>query len=199
MAYSRSLLLLIFRFFFVYAPAYLDVQLAPDEEFRIYYFGPSKFGSSEIGKIVSYVIYFVRDVLTLALEMGINISSIVLLRRLIKNKKDMGLKSKQPTTSIELEDIANTCRGLRESKSDILTRANKNLTIMVSIMCLFSAMSHLTFIYCTVNFFFAQDLNAYIICDCSNFIILLKHLSNFCIFLLFNRLFRNEVRKIFFN
>ena len=93
-----------FPFYFLFTPAYLDVQLGPAEEFRIYYFGPSKFGSSEVGKIVSYVIYFVRDVLTLALELGINIASIVFLRRLIRSKKDMGLKSKQPTTSLELED-----------------------------------------------------------------------------------------------
>ena len=107
----------------------------------------------------------------------------------------------QPTTS---NGMANTQHMnavspalIAANKNDFLNRVNRNLTYMVVIMCLLSALEHIFFLYCTFYFLVAQDLTAYGVCYFSNFITSFKHFSNFFVFLIFNSLFLDEFKKLF--
>ena len=155
--------------------------------------------------MVTLVIYFFRDVVTLAMQLGISIASIVLLKKRIKINEHITIIShKDQTTILDTANpitstlIKNT--SAHNSKRDdetFLNKVNRKLTKMVVIMCIFSIIEHISFINCTIIYSLRQDVVAFCVCFFSNFSIALKHFSNFFLFLSFNSLFLEEFRNIF--
>lgn len=206
--------------FFVYVPSYIDVNLDKDNVFRIYFWGFSEFAKTQTGKIVEYVIYFIRDMLTLITETVLNVLSIILLNRHLARKRDMVISinhnnnneaaveaARHDSSSLSMQTTSNTNNNanvnaispatMASNKNEFLNRVNRNLTHMVIIMCSLSALQHIFFLYCTFYFLVAQDLTAYSVCYFSNFITSFKHFSNFFVFLIFNNLFLEEFKLLF--
>ena len=75
----------------------------------------------------------------------------------------------------------------KSNRIDYMSKANKNLTLMVAAMYVLSAIMHFSFINCTVLFSVKLDSTTYKYCFFSSFFITFKHFSNF--FLFFNNLF----------
>ena len=191
-----AVLVLNFPFFFINSPAFIDVQLNETETFRIWYFGLSSFGMSKAGQITSFVTYSIRDVLTLLVEVVLNMLSVILLKRYIRKKKavlNAAPNKTESTSNTQTEALP----AAAVNRGEVLARLNTNLTIMVFIMCLFSTLAHVFLITCTTNFLFSQDMLACGLCYLANLFVSIKHASNFFIFVFFNSFFRDEFRKLF--
>jgi len=177
-----SCLAINFPYFFYFVPHNYEVELDNHEMFSIYSWILTDFADSLAGKIVAYVIYFIRDVLTLLLEVTLNIFSLIEMKRHVDKKKNV---------VYNLENAQNSNVGRNLSKAD------HNMTFMVLVMCLLSVLQHIGFLACTGYYLQSQNLLAYSICYASNQIISIKHASNFFLFILFNSLFRKNVKNLF--
>ena len=206
-----------FPYFFVYDPIQLDASLDGKYVSKVYLFGFSEFGKSDIGKIITLIIYFIRDVVTLIMEVILNTISIFLLKKHLSLKKDMMFHKSDKRTVDESQDKAtpdrtdlhnitteenhlkgnNNLNIIISNKNDFLNKVNKNITIMVVAMCILSAIMHLSFINCTIIFTITQDTTAGPYCFASNLTISLKHFSNFFFFLFFNHLFFEQLKNTF--
>ena len=171
-----------FPYFFYYKPQENVVELDTKEMFVINAWALTDFAKSISGKVIAYVIYFIRDVLTLFLEIILNIFSVVLMKKHLDSKRNV---------VFILENVQNS------NLSTNLSKADKNITYMVLVMSLLSALQHTSFLACTGYFIMKQDLLAYSICYGSNQIIAIKYSSNFFLFLLFNKLFRKTFKNLF--
>lgn len=194
--------------FFINAPNYLDIQLNQTEPYRIWYYGLSSFGKSFAGHVITIVIYIIRDVVTLIAEVVLSSLCVILLKRHLLKKKGLKLNSlltvnrvdstSNGTQLAQTQDSLNDgSRKVRSSQNEYLaSRANKNLTMMVFFMCVCSTLAHLWLISCTTFFLYAQNMFSFGVCYVSSIVLAVKHASNFFLFLFFNSVFMDEVKKI---
>ena len=94
-------ILITLPYYFIHYPAYFDVNLSENETFRLHYIGLTEFGQSSIGLIVNNVLFFIKDVLAFIIEIGLNISLIVLLRKHINKKTSMIHMASNPINSLQ--------------------------------------------------------------------------------------------------
>ena len=149
-------------------PAYLNVPSSPSTVFRVYFFKGTSFTNSLYGKVLNYVFYFIRDVIFLLAETGLNVFVAVLLARQIKNKLKLTNRSHANVAS--------------------LTKAEQKASQMVLIMCTLSTLEHAFFFAMAVYFDF--NPGAYLLGVTANMCITLKHSSNLLLFYYFNGPFR---------
>ena len=194
-------------YFFLFKPAYFEVPLSPTELLDVYYWGTSEFYDSLIGKIFLFLIYFLRDVVTLTAELIINIITIVLLKRQINKKMDImfinnnkidSRKTDDPIQQLDQiqSDIQSVARKI-ETKRKNISKSDKNLTHMIIFMSIFSILEHVFFIISSVYILMSQDNFSFILNFIANFFICIKHVSNFFFFILYNSLFRKAFKKAF--
>ena len=157
----------------------------------------TSFGKSIIGLVLVGVIFFIKDVLILIIEILINIISLFGLREYIKKKKSIGALLNMENQSLNTNNETNemTIPPIRSESIRVRhTKINKNLTYMVLVICSFSAIGHVLTIACAAAFMVSQDIASYGICFSSSLFISFKNFFNILIFLLFNSLFLNEFR-----
>jgi hypothetical protein len=190
--------------FFINAPNYLDVQLNQTEPYRIWYYGLSSFGKSYAGHVITIVVYVIRDVVTLIAEVVLSSLCVVLLKRHLLKKKGLKLNSLLTANRVDstsngtgaLKDSLQSSQGSARQSENLASRANKNLTMMVFFMCVCSTLAHLWLISCTTFFLYAQNMFSFGVCYVSSIVLAVKHASNFFLFLFFNSVFMDEVKKI---
>ena len=209
-------ILITLPYFFIYYPAHLDVNLSQNETFRLYYIGLSEFGQSSIGEVVNNVLFFIKDVVAFIVEIVLNISLVVLLRKHVNKKiKVITLtpdsnpvnnhqipaspSQMQPPTSplgISEGSAQFTFRSNSLDPIALAYKRNKNITMMVVVICVFSGFAHITTIMCNSSLAIAQNSLSYGFCFGANFFLSFKGFSNFFIFFLFNNLFCTETKKL---
>lgn len=172
--------------FLMFEPTMLPVNLDGKTITIIYIFGTSKFGKSEIGEILSFLIYFIRDVVTLVLEVVLNLVSVALLKKRVSMKQSF----KKSNSSFNSLSVV-------ESSKKFLNRVNKNLTLMVFAMCILSALMHISFIGCVFMYTLKVSNSTSGVCFLSRFTMSMKHFSNFFFFLIFNTLFMEQFKNKF--
>jgi hypothetical protein len=219
-------LVINFPYFFVYVPSSLSIRLKDqNDSIILHYIDLSQLSKSQLGKIITYVEYFFRDIMTLILENILNTMSILLLRRYVSRKQSaLGLskntltsrmnenqtneslrqrdqqqaKSQRNDTDIA-SNRANSLSKLMHKRMEIKANLNKmdlKLTIMVILMCAFSTIEHIMLVICIVYFYYYNNLTAYSIGVTANFIIILKNATNFIFFIIFNNNFKNALKRI---
>ena len=166
---------LCFQYVFKFVPAFIDVPLSHSVMFRIHFFMGTSFTGSLWGKVLNYVVYFIRDVLCLFAETGLNICVAVLLSQQIKMK-------------IKLTNAANSSR-------QNLSRSDQKASQMVIIMCSLSTLEHIFFFSMAVNFDYNMNSFAYLLGVTANICITLKHGSNLLLFYYFNSPFRKAFKR----
>ena len=162
---------------FVYYPGSVDVKLANNTNYTIYYNALTSYGKSKIGQLNIIAVYFTRDVVILLVVIVLNILSIVLLRRYLRERREL--------LNINEENIL------------LMNSINTRLTVMVIIMLTISSLEHLLFFISYVYYFvYKYDM----ISNICNFIsitgIVIKQISNFFMFYSFNKLFRVKLKRI---
>ena len=199
-----SCLAINFPYYFLYKPTLIYASV---DGYGLYKFSYSEIGMSQFGKVITFLVYFIRDFLTLLLEIILNVVSLILLKKRMTIKRDiMSMNHKVELAVVEINhenhhNLSNlvTDESPKRSKSnkiDYMSKANKNLTLMVAAMCVLSAIMHMSFINCAVLFSVKLDsttynYNYYFF---SSFFITFKHFSNFFFFLFFNHLFFEQLK-----
>ena len=87
---------------FLLESAFAVVQLDSNTTFRIWYFGPTIFSSSQTGQIINYFGYVFRDFLPMTLKIILNLLSVVLVRKYVQNKQRI-----RAATTASSSDLAN--------------------------------------------------------------------------------------------
>ena len=186
-------------YFFIYYPAHLDVNLSENEPFRLHYIGLSEFGQSSIGQIVNNVLFFIKDVVAFIIEILLNISLIVLLRKHINKKNRIiktGLSKINGLYSSPLFGLDCSPLQFILKTTAMASKRNKSITVMVVVICVFSGFAHISTIMCNSSLAIAQNSLSYSFCFGANFFLSFKSFSNFFIFLLFNKLFFAEFKNL---
>ena len=183
---------------FLVTPAYFKAQLGPNKYIDIYYVGTSEFYDSLFGKIIAFLVFILRDVVTLTAELVINIITIVLLKKQINkkigimfinsNRTDLKKTDDQQLDETE-QDIQNVNKNIETIRKNI-SKSDTNLTHMIIFMSIFSILEHVLFIVSSVYYLISKDQLFFILNFLANFFISIKHVSNFFIFILYNSLFR---------
>lgn len=157
-------------------PCYVDIMINNSTLVRNYYSKSTAFAQSTAGQIFGFIMFFIRDVLTLVLKMLLNITSVLLMKNYLKKRKArlVNLKSNDAQTSNQLSHI---------SKMD------KNLMHIAFLISVFSLLENVSFIVSYV--YLSLDYNEFsrILYFHSNFVILIKHCSNLVIYF-YNNLFK---------
>ena len=172
-----------FPIFFIFDKASFSLKLNDIEVYKIWSFKLSDFAISVLGKVTQFLIYLVRDILTMGLEIFTNLITIVFMKKHFKTKKKVipNIMDNEESSALKKH----------------ISNAEKNLVQMVVIMCLLSILQHLFFIASTTYFSLYQNKISIYLSYVSYQITSIKHLSNFFIFILFNHIFRNSFRKLF--
>ena len=193
-------------YFFLFKPAYFEVPLSSIELLDVYYWGTTEFYDSLFGKISLFLIYFLRDVVTLTAELIINIITIFLLKRQINKKMDIMFVNSNKIDSRKTDQIQQLdqiqceiqCVSKKiETKKKSISKSDKNLTHMIIFMSIFSILEHVFFIISSVYILMSQDKFTFLLSFIANFFISIKHVSNFFFFILYNSLFRKAFKKAF--
>jgi hypothetical protein len=156
----------------------------------------TSFGKSFIGVVLVGVIFFIKDVLILIIEIVVNVLSLFALRAYLDKKKSIGA-TKPENQSSDLSGSSNETKDVTIGRMDSKNKhnkINKNLTYMVLVICAFSAIGHVSTILCAGAFMVSQDMTSYGVCFSFSLFISFKHFFNIFIFLLFNNLFLKEFK-----
>ena len=171
--------------FFIFDKASFSLILNDIEVHKIWSFILSDFALSFIGKVAQYVVFSIRDVLTMGFEIFINVLTIILM------KKHFNLKKKF------IRNISENQESTGNGISNNISNSEKNLVKMIAIICLLSILQHIFFVTCTTYFtLYHNDVSMYL-SYASYQITAIKHLCNFFIFISFNNLFRKGCKNFF--
>ena len=157
---------------FLFEPAFADVQLNEKTTFRIWYPGIASFSYSLSGQILNYLVYLLRDILPMILKLILNALSIYLVRKYVKNKQR-----------------------IRTATTDELVNFDRKQTYVALLMSTFSILEHILYIFSYVLYFFYYFDLSNLTFALALLIIAIKHSLIFFVLLLFNNLFRNEVKR----
>ena len=157
---------------FLFEPTFAEIQLDEKTTFRIWYVGLANFYFSLAGQIVNYFEYVLRDVLPMTLNIIINSLSIYTVGKYVRDKQK-----------------------ITAANSHMLNFDRKQ-TYIALIMSTFSLLEHMLYIGSFVSFFYYYLDLSNLFYACGLLFISIKHFLIFFILLIFNSLFRNEVKNI---
>ena len=172
--------------FFITEPDCTEIILNSKIRIKNYFVKQSDFSSSMLCKILIFLIYFIRDVLTLFIKIGLNIVCVIFIKKYFnKLCKDSERRFDTPT-----EDELNT-------KKAYMTEIDRNLTYIAITMSVLSSIENLFFIFTHVYLTYDFNITGLELYFFSNFIIAIKHSSNLMILYSFNNVFNEELRKVY--
>ena len=179
--------------FMVFEPAYVDIQLDSNEWYRLYYFGTTAFSESNAGKLISYAVYLIRDMLTLVLKIYFNIKTVKLVKeyknKIMADKLEFALRISSATLHARDNVVLNT------SNNSYISKTDRNQTKIAIITCFFSLIEHFLNIFSYVLYFFKFNQAGITLYGSTLMSITFKNLINVFIFYKYNYLFRSEVKK----
>ena len=175
-------LVIILPSFFLTKPSYVDIMLNNRTLVRNYFTRETEFSITTFGKILTYLMFFIRDFITLVIKIGLNVISIFLLKKYL-NKLSIGSKAKLDNNQIA-------------TKKAYVTTVDKNLTYIAVVMSVMSSLENIFFIVSYIFLVFSVNQTGWTMYFFSNFMVAIKHISNMFILFLFNNLFREEFKKI---
>ena len=178
--------------FFILEPAHADVQVDANSWYRIYYYGITSFSQTQAGKIISYLFYFIRDLLTLTIKLILNILTIFLVKQYankIKREK-FEFAIKISTSILHVENV-------EPVKNILISKTERNQTYMAMILCFFSLTKHVLFLTAYLTYFFGYFTASTFLYYFALLSLTFKHGSNIFLFSKFNHLFRAQIKKCF--
>ena len=135
-------------------PAYSDVKLDQNTTYRIYYWGKTKFSETSFGNLLTYLMYFFRDILTLVVKIVLNVSCVIMVKNYLDRLKMEKLlfAQKISTMAIAIENGNN--------QASYISRTNRNQTYIAVIMCSFSLFEHVLYISSYLLYFTEETKNS---------------------------------------
>ena len=181
-------------FFMINDFSYIDLKTSPTESFRLFYFRYSSFARSYLGKVFSYVVYAVRDVLTLIAQVVLGTILVMLVKGYSNRRKRLFNLSSSPATDVPSLNSETTkpSKNIENRKKN--SKLDRKVTLMVVFMCFFSSVEHLVVLVSTVYFYYIVNSFGYILALTADYVIIIKSLSNFFFFFFFNKVFRDKLK-----
>ena len=179
-------------FGFLYYPAVAEVPVGK-RILNLYYWGLTDISLTLYGKVITYLVYAVRDILFLVIKIIINVYSVFVVREYLSKITVESFTVSGSNNSGENAEI-----NLSVPKKDYLTQTDRNLTFMSITMCLLSVLENMFYAFAYIYFSFFQNEASLIVFFFSYFTLALKHVSNIFVLYFFNNSFRAEFRKKFF-
>jgi hypothetical protein len=193
---ALSLLINLPNFFSSY-PSFMDVKLDSNTTFRAYYWGKTDFAQSPTGVVVLYLMYFVRDVLTLLVKIALNLKLIFMVRNYLSRIKAEKLAfALKISTGLELHDKKKLDAA---NESSYISKKERNQTYIALFMCMFSFFNHVFYTLSYVYFFLLRLEPAGVALYLALVSLGLKHVFNFFMMYKYKYLFRDELKKSFHN
>ena len=158
---------------FLFEAAFVDIQLNRGIKFTLWYFGPTTLSNGRTGQILNYFGYLFRDILPMALKIILNSLSVRLVGKFVNIKRRISA----PSTDLESFD--------------------RRQTYIAHAMNIFSLVEHMLNVVVYVLYFFNRYNMSTLVFAVAFLSIALKHSLIFFILLVFNNLFRNEVKSYF--
>jgi hypothetical protein len=196
-------ILVDFPYFFVFIPAQATVQLNQTTPFVIHYSSTSPFAASELGKILTFMVYAVRDVAVMVIQFSLNIASAVLLKRHFQKKQKISATSTLQGRSVVSEatthETAEPSRqsGARKTKKVEFSKLENDTTIMIMIMCVVSFLVHVILLFAIIYPLNNLNLLVFTLYFVTDFNLPLKALIDFFLFYRFNKKFKEGFVNLF--
>jgi len=173
---------------FQYAPFEFDwYYYTPNGQlniYKVYLAYSSDIATSNVGSIVAIVVFAIKDGLTLVLSMALNIVSFIQMRKHLSKKQML------VTTFTHAGQTTSNNQPVRSERERIYER---NITLMVTFVCLFSCLTKTTTLLCNIYWLFAYDLIAVLLGLAADIFIALNATVPFLIYLSFNQKYRKVV------
>ena len=181
--------------YFLFYPAYMDVMLDKDTPFRVFLWGNTEFSLSLAGLIVTWIMYFLRDILGLVVKIVLNIKLVIMVRNYLNKIKLEKLAFAQKISSgLELHDkIAEAPSNL--NNSGYISKTERNQTYIALFMCISSLFHHLLYTLSYILYFSNRIDIAGIILYLALIALGVKHVFKFFILYKYKYLFRAELKK----
>ena len=178
--------------FFLLEPTHADVKVSTDAWYRIHYYGITSFSQTPTGETVSYLFYFTRDLLTLAIKLILNISTIVLVKQYASK-----IKKEKFEFAIKISTSILHAENVQPVKNRLISKTERNQTYMAIIMCFFSLTKHVLFLTAYLTYFIGCLTTSTYLYYFALLSLTFKHGSNIFVFSKFNHLFRAQIKKCF--
>ena len=163
-----------------------------------YVASPSAVASSPVGSKALIVLYFIRDFFTLIVGVVLNIVSLIQLRAFLLSRSqrlgigELGIGE----TNLDNRNTS-ISTSLQVAWRDMDKKVERNLLYMVVTLCSISIVSRLTLITTNTYFLFRNDGITLIMVTLTDLVIVLRPCLSFFVFVLFNKIFRKRLRRIF--
>ena len=192
-------------FFFANEPAFYDATLSLTSSFRIFFWGKTKFSQTLAGKVLIGMAYFMRDIFTSFLEISINLISIYLLQKYLNEKGKTNKRKFVSNIQVGNDEgnlmLSNSLRAMNRSRMTIfrfeISKMDKNVTMMVIILCSISIFVHIISLMSSGLNFYTYNTTTVAISALTAISVTFKNFSNFILFYLFNFNFRKNFRRLF--
>jgi hypothetical protein len=120
------------RFFFLFEPTSFSAPSNLNTSFVLHIYNVTPFASSTLGLLVFVVFECARDIVFVAIEVGLNIASVVLLRRHLAKKSKLITTSAAATSARNI--LCRTDRGAAPAQSNRSHSVAKSKSITVNKM-----------------------------------------------------------------
>jgi hypothetical protein len=189
----------------------------------VWFGGVTSYGTSEVGTILTFIIYGIRDIFLMVVEILVNIASAYFLKQYIDKKSKLlntphtalalgintvhpeSLSAQQGTSKTNKTDSkpdkaenALTSQTVARPNTGKVSKSDRKLCVMVVIMCVLSGIEHFFYITCCAYPYFGSDAIVfhflYYLCFLAMSI---KHSLNLFLFFIFNNKFRSSCLKLF--
>ena len=177
--------------FFSCYPAHANFQLNDGRLYTVHYVDNTSLQRSFYGRIVLYVVYFLRDIVTLLAKIVLNFLSVWGIHKHLKKLRSNSVKE----YSIKNENDD----GTKKLAQETMNKIERNLTYISIIMCVFSSMENIfnivSLVY-VINIYYNET--ALFLIFLAHLSIALKHSTNVFVLYFFNQAFKGEFKKIYF-
>ena len=165
-------ILLNIPLFLTYTPAYMQLPTGPTSFFTLNYSSYTQFSTGLFGKITTYILYGLRNIVIYLIEIVVNVVLVLSLKSFLKKKQQLtGLYH-----SNKISSYSNSSEQSNKSKKDNKSKQLEyKATIMVLIICLLSTLEHSFYIAYTLYNLFRFDFVSNVLFVVSNFLITFKH------------------------
>ena len=160
------------------------------QPFEFYTTQVTEFATSRLGIIMAWTANVLRDVVTLVLEVCLNVYLLVAMRKFLRNKRSIMFHSARTNRVVIVTDPSSSATNSR-ANADL--NKEKNLTTMVTVMCCFSSAVHLVILFGSIYYTFFLTSTAYSIYVLSVLMISIKHASTFFLFFFLNKQFKAKL------
>jgi hypothetical protein len=200
-------------------PGEATVNLNQTTSFTIHFSTTSAFSTSQLGQVLTFVVYAFRDGAVMLAQFVLNIMSMILFKKYLNKKNKIlstvvhksnehrtthihDIVALEPPVRTNVMSIAAVCLSdqrvsTQTLKKPSLSKSDTNVTSMVIVMCLMSFLVHIILLVSTIYPVFYFNIINFILYFIIDFSLPLKALIDFFLFYFFNKNFKKCTLKLF--